>query len=225
MDFDLHIHSKYSFDSISDPKLILKIAKRKKLKAVAITDHNTIKGSLKASKENIEDIYNIIGCEMTTEEGDIIGLFLNDEIKSKDSLEVIEEIKAQDGIAILAHPFKGATIPNGEIIRKVDAIEVLNGRVSKKANSLAEDLAIKNGIPLTAGSDAHFYFEIGSARITINDVTDMEDVKRKILEGDVLISGIESAKCYRLMSGAIKIIKTKKLPKKLHKLLRVRTDR
>jgi len=48
--FDLHIHSKYSKDSINDPKWIIKIAKNKGLNGVAITDHNTIKGSLVAKK-------------------------------------------------------------------------------------------------------------------------------------------------------------------------------
>ena len=96
MIFDLHIHSKYSFDSISEPKKIIKVAKNMGLNGVAITDHNTTKGGLEAKKINRDhDFLVIVGSEISTEIGDITGLFLSEEIKSRNSMEVIEEIKKQ----------------------------------------------------------------------------------------------------------------------------------
>ena len=85
---DLHIHSKYSFDSLLSPKTILKVAKKKGLTGIAVTDHNTIRGGLEVKEINKDrDFTVIVGSEVQTEIGDIIGLYLSDEIKSRISIE------------------------------------------------------------------------------------------------------------------------------------------
>lgn len=161
MKFDLHIHSKYSYDSITSPKNIIKVAKKKGLNGIAVTDHNTIKGGLKTFKENTnKDFYVIIGAEIKTEYGDIIGLFLNEEINSRNFEDVISEINEQSGISILAHPYRN-NICIDEIISKVDLIEIFNARSKKEWNIKAFKLASKYKKPISAGSDSHLYFEIG----------------------------------------------------------------
>jgi len=80
---DLHIHSKYSYDSLMDPKTILKVAKRVKLDAIAITDHNTIAGAVAARKICEKGSITVVGSEISTDSGDVIGIFLNEEIKSR----------------------------------------------------------------------------------------------------------------------------------------------
>ena len=97
MKYDLHIHLKYSSDGVLDPEKIVKIAIKRGLNGVAITDHNTIIGGLKAKNYETEDFKVIVGSEISTERGEIIGLFLKEEIKPGNVQEVISEIKEQNG--------------------------------------------------------------------------------------------------------------------------------
>lgn len=182
MILDLHIHSKYSFDSISKPHDIVRVAKRKGLNGIAITDHNTIKGGVEAKKINHDPSFLvIIGSEISTEIGDIIGLFLNEEIKSRDSMEVVEEIHNQGGIAILPHPYKDHRL-NDEIIRKIDAIEGFNARSSEENNKKAMRLAGRFKKTTVAGSDAHFCSEIGTCKVILNSTNVRDEISNGKLE-------------------------------------------
>lgn len=213
MEIDFHVHSKYSFDSIMEPKNIIKIAKKKNLNAIAITDHNTIKGSIVTKnfvKDN-SDFQIIIGAEISSDIGDIIGLFLTDEIISHKGVDVIKEIRNQGGISVLAHPFKRNSKISNEIIEKIDAIEVFNARgnsfICRNANYKAIKFAKGLNKPFTAGSDAHLYFEVGRGRCILN--CDYEDIRDTILsKKKVKISGFESSLFIEPWSQTIKIIKT-----------------
>jgi predicted metal-dependent phosphoesterase TrpH len=169
MKYDLHVHSKYSHDSLLDPSEILKIAIKRGLDGVAIIDHNTIKGGLVAEKTNKNpDFEVIVGSEIKTEYGDIIGLFLNEEVKSRKFMEVIEEIKNQGGLTALAHPFRPYEVPE-KIILHLDFIEGFNARSKKWQNQKAYALALTLNKKVIAGSDAHFSFEIGRGRTHTNN--------------------------------------------------------
>ncbi|PKP56990.1 MAG: hypothetical protein CVT88_09505, partial [Candidatus Altiarchaeales archaeon HGW-Altiarchaeales-1] len=125
MQFDFHIHSMYSYDSISKIPDIIKRARMKGLSGIAITDHETIKGAKIAEKYSNDDFIVIVGCEINTEMGDIIGLFLNEEIKSRKSLSVIDEIKGQEGTVVLPHPFRGHkwNLISSDILENIRIIE------------------------------------------------------------------------------------------------------
>ncbi len=205
--FDFHIHSKYSFDSILSPKRILKRAKKVGLSGIAITDHDTIKGGVQTYELNEDSSFTvIIGCEVNTEAGDIIGLFLDEEIKSRDSIDVIDEIRDQGGIVVLPHPFKSHNL-NEELIKSFDLIEGINGRTSSEKNLRSHDLARNYNLPMIAGSDAHFGLEIGSVETIING-SGIEEVKKSLLSGEAKIKGTQSHKCFQVGSMMIKIIKT-----------------
>ena len=194
MKFDLHIHSKYSYDSFLSVEKILKIAKKKGLDGIAITDHNTTKGGIEALKvEKGEDLQVIVGAEMKTEYGDIMGLFLSEEIRSSRFEEVIEEIKSQSGLSVLAHPYRQYKNPEG-IVDKVDLVEAFNARSRKGDNERAYELAKKFKKPVTAGSDAHLGFEIGRGETIVNS-----EVKRELKKGKTKIEGKESN--YYLVHG------------------------
>lgn len=169
---DLHIHSKYSFDSTMDPLRILKCCKKLGFNVVSITDHNSLKGSLEAKKyEEDFNIKVIIGEEIKTDLGDIIGLNLNDEIKTRQFIEVIDEIKGQGGISVLPHPFREHK--NIEYIAsKTDIIEVFNARSSLVENRKSFELICELKKPFLVGSDAHIYSEIGNATIHFDDILD-----------------------------------------------------
>ena len=170
MKYDLHIHSKYSSDGFLDPLKIVKIAIKNGLNGIAVTDHDTIKGGLKTKEYETEDFKVIIGEEVTTSRGEIIGLFLEQEIKSSDFHDVIFEIKDQNGLVIIPHPFdemRNSTLHlEKNDIKYVNNIEIFNSRcVNKKYNDKASIFAKKNNLGVTGGSDAHFANEIGNAGI------------------------------------------------------------
>jgi len=204
--FDFHIHSKFSYDSLLSPKRIVRIAEKRGLDGIAITDHNTIKGALDASKLN-NSIYIIIGSEIKTEIGDIICLFLNEEITYKSFDEVVDEIKSQDGLVVLPHPYKkNIDIPN-ELLKKVDLIETLNGRLSPELNYKAQSLAKNKGMPIIGGSDAHISKSIGSVKTIFNcekhAIQNVEDIKRLLLKGDVKVVGRESPRYVHYFSATV----------------------
>ncbi len=167
---DLHIHSKYSFDSISEPAMIVKTAIRKKLDAIAITDHNTIRGGIEAVTCNKNhNLYVIVGAEILTDIGDIIGLFLYKEINSRHWKEVIGEIYEQGGIVILPHPFKSHNeAVLGEVAKRVDLIEIFNSRCTSWQNEKALHLAKTYKKSICVNTDAHSLSEIGLAYTTVN---------------------------------------------------------
>ncbi|MFA0823673.1 MAG: PHP domain-containing protein [Methanomethylovorans sp.] len=188
MKLDLHVHSKYSKDSLNKPETIIKMAKKRGLNGVAVTDHGTIKGGMVTKKMNHDkDFEVIVGSEIKTEYGDIIGLFLQEEIVSRIFIEVAEEIKDQDGLVILAHPYrKGITFPE-KLLERIDLIEGLNARSKKGLNVMALELVKKHKKPITAGSDAHLPFEIGKCRTLIEP-----NIKNNLIRGNTSVEGTES---------------------------------
>jgi predicted metal-dependent phosphoesterase TrpH len=194
MKYDLHIHSKYSSDGILALEKIITISIKRGLDGIAITDHNTIKGGLEAKKYETEDFQVIVGSEISTERGEIIGLFLEEEVKSKDVQGVISEIKDQNGIIIIPHPFDelrhSAFHPTVEDEKFIDAIEGFNSRcVYQKYNKKAVEFASKHNLTIAAGSDAHFSNEIGNAGI----ITETEDIREALMKNEVKIFGKRSS--------------------------------
>lgn len=92
-----HIHTKYSYDIFLEVRDILSSAKKNGYDFVIITDHNTIQESLEAKKHEKEfELVVVPGAEYKSENGDIIGIFIEDEIKSKTALEIIGDIKLRE---------------------------------------------------------------------------------------------------------------------------------
>ncbi len=169
--FDCHIHSNCSHDSLMRPGQILKRAKEVGLTGVAITDHDTIRGSLNARKLEKEVGVTVIpGVEILTDSGDIIGLFVNEEIRSRGWDEVIEEIRGQGGVAVLPHPYREHQNVS-ELAKAVDLIEVWNARSTVEQNERAVQLARRLRKPGMYGSDAHTYAEIGNVSALVDPGT------------------------------------------------------
>jgi len=167
---DFHIHSIFSRDGRLAPESVVTIARRKGLKVVAVTDHNTIEGGLAVRAVAPSDLEVIVGAEIYTNQGELIGLGLEREIESRDLREVVREIHSQGGKVYVPHPFdrlrrsalRGSIY---DILPEIDFIESFNGRCliqgdNDKAAAFAED----HGIPGLRGSDGHFAFEIGNLR-------------------------------------------------------------
>lgn len=188
--FDLHVHSKYSSDGVLRPEEIIKIAIKKGLNGVAITDHNTIKGGICAKKYETDDFEVIVGSEIFTDRGDVIGLFLSEEIKSRQFHDVISEVKEQDGIIVIPHPFDelrhSSFHPEDCDVGLIDCIEIFNSRcICPKYNDKAIEFKTKHRLNFTGGSDAHFSNEIGNAGIITKDI----NIRKSIANGDIEIFG------------------------------------
>jgi hypothetical protein len=162
---DLHNHTHYSPDSILSPKQFVREAMRRRLDAVAVTDHNTIRGALPVRE--LADFSVIIGEEVRSKDGEILGLFLSEEIpKGLSAGDTIARIKDQGGIVGVPHPFDSlrSALREDELlahIDQIDFIEGLNARmVFPSHNEKAREFAAARNLPVTAGSDAHSAWEV-----------------------------------------------------------------
>lgn len=206
--FDLHTHSKYSYDGALEPKQIIKTAKKQGLSGVAITDHNTIKGGSKAKRYESPNFKVIVGAEIKTEKGEILGLFLSEEIASRRSHEVMEAIRSQDGIVVLPHPFDqfrlGSFPPKEANLELLDCIEVFNARcVFQQYNQKAHRFAEEHRLGITAGSDGHLKSEIGNAGVKTSE----RNIKKALKEKNVEVFGQVSSPITHIRT---KIVKWKK---------------
>jgi predicted metal-dependent phosphoesterase TrpH len=171
---DLHIHTAYSYDGWMSLPSVIQAVKRKGLDAVGVLDHNQIEGALRL--RDMASFPVIVGEEILSREGEIGGLFLEKRIPPGLSLEeTVEHIKEQGGLVYSTHPLaRDAPKSLGRkalesILGKVDIIEGFNARIRYLAdNQAAQVIASQRHIPLGAGSDAHFTWEIGRAGVEIS---------------------------------------------------------
>ena len=184
--FDLHVHSKYSFDSLTSLDSIVGKAGKIGLHGFALTDHDSFAGAEKAAKL-AEDacLVFIPGMEIETECGDLIALFLNEPVAARSFASAVDEVKAQGGVAVVAHPFKrigkesdfkASMLP----LPKGVGVEAANGRISLEKNELAIKTASRFNFFFTAGSDAHFSSEMGSAFLA-SKAGDAEELRKAIV--------------------------------------------
>ena len=205
--FDLHGHTKYSCDSNIEPKEIAKRSIKNGVNVVAVTDHNTIKGGLATKKYETKNFKVIVGSEISTipTGGEVIGLFLTEEIKRGSLEEVIENIRAQNGIVIVPHPFdtgrESALHPSNKQAKLFDGIEGFNARCNvKEYDSISIEYGKKHNLTLVAGSDSHIKSEIGNAW----NITECESVREAIEKNNLEFGGIRTPHINRMFSRGIK---------------------
>lgn len=173
MRIETHVHTRYSQDSILSFRLLYLMCRLRRIEVIAITDHNTIKGAVNFKQyceRRRKGIDVIIGEEIMTSQGEIIGLFLTEEIPSGLTPEVtMRRIKDQGGIVYVPHPYdekRHRTVMPLPVLERtillIDCIECYNGRNSSKAYRLKQTEVAErlSGIKVI-GSDAHTFFEIG----------------------------------------------------------------
>jgi len=186
MKISFHIHTIASKDSRIHPIRLMTKARKLGINTLFITDHETIKIAArmrKLAKEN--ELHIIIGEEIRTEYGDIIGIFLFEEIKSNNFLEVANEIKKQDGLVVLPHPFrKGKLKLPLEFLKHIDLIETFNSRIEYAWNKNAQKLAKVLDKPSIIGSDAHFYSELNNV-FMYSDAKSEADLKEAFLNNNI----------------------------------------
>jgi glycosyltransferase involved in cell wall biosynthesis/histidinol phosphatase-like PHP family hydrolase len=193
IDVDLHMHTDHSPDCATPVDVLLDTAKLRGLGAIAVTDHNVISGAHEAA-ERADGIKVIVAEEVkTADQGEVIGLFINEHIPRGMTLEeTIAEIHRQGGLVYVPHPFdRMHAVPDYEhllnVVEDVDAIEVFNARVAVKSfNEEAVKFARKYRIPGGAGSDSHVPQGLGSVRIRMRDFDGPEEFLESLREADII---------------------------------------
>jgi predicted metal-dependent phosphoesterase TrpH len=195
IEVDLHMHTDHSGDCATPVDVLLQTARDRGLGAIAITDHNEVSGALEARKiaEEMGDIKVIVAEEVkTAEQGEVIGLFLEEKIpKGLTMAETIAEIRRQGGLVYVPHPFdRFHSVPDYEhlldIVEEIDLLEVFNPRVALTAfNEEAVRFASKYRIVPAAGSDSHVAQGLGSVRQRIHDFDGPAEFLEAMRDADI----------------------------------------
>ncbi len=179
MFIDFHVHTINSFDSLIRPNKIERELKKKNLDGIAITDHNTVISRKTMNEFSKKSLVIIPGIEIKTNWGDVIGLFITDTLNDTDFFSCIDSIKDHDGISVLAHPFRKVRHYPSSVLHSIDVIEIFNARSKKESNRKSGSISQLYHKPGIAGSDAHFYYEIGRGRTEIENIESFPGMIRK----------------------------------------------
>jgi glycosyltransferase involved in cell wall biosynthesis/predicted metal-dependent phosphoesterase TrpH len=180
---DLHVHSNHSKDCTMEVAEVLARARDLGIDVLAITDHNSVDGGLEG--RGLAAAYGlrvIVGEEVKTAEGEVIGLFLERAIPAGMSFAAtIAAIREQGGVVYVPHPFDRLhTVPSRAVLKAnvadLDIVEVFNSRIAFPAfNEQAERFALRYRIPAAAGSDSHVLPGLGTALTAIDDFSGPSD--------------------------------------------------
>lgn len=164
---DLHVHTRHSHDSAAPVASVLQRCRDAGLGLVAITDHNNIRGGLEARERSSLPV--IVGEEIKSAQGDIIGLFLEEPVPSRlPPLETAKLVKYQGGLVGVPHPFDRVR-PTAmgmrallEILPWVDFLEGYNAHTMLPVdNRKGIEFAAAHSLPVVSCSDSHSALELG----------------------------------------------------------------
>ena len=175
---DLHIHTAAS-DGIAGVAEILEyVATRTDLDVIAVTDHERIDAALAARSMARTRGYGfdvIVGQEITTRSGHLLGLFLDEPIRPLQSVRAsIAAIHAQGGLAIPAHPMVPYPLcMSARTLQRLladpdpsvhpDALEVFNPTTTGRPwQPRVAQFAAAHGLAAVGSSDAHRPEHIGT---------------------------------------------------------------
>ena len=191
---DLHMHTSHSHDCSVPVEDLLDHAEAEGLGAIAITDHNVFSGAREAVElAKGRKLRVIPGEEMMTTQGEVIGLFLSEEIPKGLSMEdTVAAIREQGGVVYLPHPFDRLhSIPDSRtlhrLLEEVDVFEVYNARLLRDGfNDEALRFARKYNLLMGAGSDAHVLQGVGSGALRMRAFETPEEFLISLRTAEVL---------------------------------------
>lgn len=186
---DLHMHSSASHDCAVAPERMAEAARRLGLSPVVLTDHDTIAGALELRESGVPVI---VGQEITTAHGELIGLFLNEAVaRDLPATATVHAIKEQGGLVYVQHPYDQYRKHLGEevleqIAGDIDIVEVFNARCDDYANQRAKDLRMALGAAGGAGSDAHRVEDVGAVYVEMGPFEDAQSFLRSLRDARVV---------------------------------------
>ena len=192
---DLHMHTSWSHDCSIEPADLVDHAEAQGLGAIAVTDHNAFAGALEAAElARDRDLMVIQGEEIKTDgEGEVIGLFLREEIpRGLPFADTIAAIKEQGGVVYVPHPFDRVhSIPGPRTLLRhlddIDVLEVYNARLLFETyNDEALRFARKYGLTMGAGSDAHVLQGVGTGAVRMRRFDGPEEFLISLSTAEIL---------------------------------------
>ena len=192
---DLHMHTSWSHDCSIDVDELLDHAEAEGLGAIAVTDHNVFGGALEAvEKARGRRLTVIPGEEIKTDhQGEVIGLFLKEEIPRGLSFgETVAAIRAQGALVYVPHPFDRLhAIPDPATLHRhlaeIDVFEVYNARLLFEGyNDEAVRFARKYNLTRAAGSDAHVLQGVGTGAVRMRRFSGPEEFLVSLRSAEVL---------------------------------------
>ena len=193
MRVDLHSHTMWSGDSTTTPDEVERAVVESGLDVLCITDHHAVRGAAELAKRLTCRV--VIGEEMRTHAGEVIGLFLTERIAAgATAIDTAAAIRAQGGVVYIPHPFDPMRRNLAEdALREltqlglVDAIEVHNAKTSLPSlNARAAAFAVEHGLLAGAGSDAHVPDALGAAFVEMPDFDGPADFLAKLAEAHIV---------------------------------------
>ena len=196
---DFHIHTRFSRDSLLSEERFIEIAIDRGLTHVAITNHNNVEGAIavrdKVAELRLADrLFVILGEEVSTADGEVVGLFLQRTIpRGLSANETADEIHRQGGLVSIPHPFdpfRASHIREGPLrnlaeTRKIDMVEIFNCRVTfQRHNQAAAEFAASYGIPGIAASDTHSSFEVAMASNAMPHFETADELRQAVAENE-----------------------------------------
>ncbi len=211
--FEFHCHTTpYSKDAGAKLDDIIKRCERRNIRSIAITDHDEIEGALRLKSIAPPWLNVVLGEEINTSAGEIIGIFLKKKIPPGLSPEeTLAEIKKQGGISVVPHPFdrfRSKVLKASEIkknVHAIDIIETFNARNLLEAdNKKAEEFAEIYEKPCICGGDAHFIGEYGRTVIANIDCSGPETFLRSLHRENFKLR--KSSLTFHLLTKYMKIV-------------------
>ena len=184
MRVDLHLHSRYSHDSSTSLEALIARCRECSLDRIALTDHNTAEGALELAR--IAPDLAIVGEEVKTREGELIGLFITSTIppwlRPEEAMDLVHEM---GGLTYLPHPLdrnRSHYRPERivELAPRVDIIESYNPWCDASANRAAAELAADLGKVTATGSDSHGIEELGRSWMEMEEFDGPADFLQKL---------------------------------------------
>ena len=193
---DFHMHTAHSADSATSVAELVQHAIDIGLGAIAVTDHNSIAGGLEARRyveERGLPLHVIVGSEVKTATGEVIGLYLREDIpRGQPFTDTIAAIREQGAVVYVPHPFdRRHAIPDADLLARLadelDVIEVANGRLLREAyNDDALAFAERYALLQGAGSDEHVIEGLGSAVVDLPSFSDPETLLAALAHGRIV---------------------------------------
>jgi predicted metal-dependent phosphoesterase TrpH len=192
---DLHMHTSWSHDCSTEVEDLLDHAEAIGLGAIAVTDHNAFGGALEAVElARSRDLVVIPGEEVKTKgQGEIIGLFLEEEIpRGLTFAETLTAVREQGGLVYLPHPFDRLhAIPDPATLHRhlaeIDVFEVFNARLLRDSfNDEALRFARKYRLLQGAGSDAHVLQGVGTGAVRMRRFEGPEEFLLSLRSAEIL---------------------------------------
>lgn len=189
---DLHVHTYYSPDALTSPAKLVAACQARGINCIAVTEHDSIRGALAIREACPFKV--IVGEEVRTSDGEIIGLFLEEEVPPRLSAEeTVRRIKDQGGLVSIPHPFdrlRRKSLGEGALLRivdQVDIIEAFNARITFGSdNERARRFAQEHGLVATAVSDAHTPGELGASYVEVPDFDGPEAFLQSLKHGKLV---------------------------------------